>query len=63
MFTYPDSIDGISELKAALKGQSCPTAKKLTYQLVTFPIHPYVLQKDIIKITKLFSKEIRNGNN
>ena len=58
MFTYPDSIDSIPELKAALKGQSCPTAKKLPHQLVTLPIHPYVSKKDIRKIRKMFSKEI-----
>ena len=63
MPTYPDSINGIPELKEALKGQSCPIAKKLAYQLVTFPIHPYIVPKDIKKITKLFLKEIRNGNN
>jgi len=42
------------------KGQSYPAAEKLPHQLVTLPIHSYVSQKDIIKIIKLFSKEIRN---
>ena len=56
MFTYPDPIDGIPELRAVLKGQSCPTAKKLPHQLVTLPIHPYVSQKDIKKISDLISQ-------
>ncbi len=41
-----------------IKIETIPMTKKLAYKLVTFPIHPYVVPKDIKKMTKLFSKEI-----
>jgi dTDP-4-amino-4,6-dideoxygalactose transaminase len=46
MFTYPESINGIDELREVFKGQTYPAAEKLPHQLVTLPIHSYVSQKD-----------------
>ena len=56
MFTYPDSINGIDELREVFKGQTYPVAEKLPQQLLTLPIHPYVSQKDINNISKLLTK-------
>jgi hypothetical protein len=55
MLTYPDSINGIDELREVFRGQTFPAAEKLPHQLVTFPIHPYVSQKDIKKVSDLIS--------
>jgi dTDP-4-amino-4,6-dideoxygalactose transaminase len=56
MPTYPDSIDGIQELKNEFKGQDFPKAKEVAHNLITFPIHPFVTEKDIAKITALLSQ-------
>jgi dTDP-4-amino-4,6-dideoxygalactose transaminase len=56
MFTYPDSINAIPELKSVLKDTSCPVAAKLPHQIVTLPIHSFVAQKDIKKIKALISQ-------
>ena len=56
MFTYPDSIDGIRELKANFKGQDFPMAKELANNLITLPIHPFVSQKDKAQIAALISQ-------
>ena len=56
MPTYPDSINGINELRDVFMGQIFPAAEKLPHQLATLPIHPYVSHKDIKKISKLLSE-------
>ncbi len=56
MFTYPDSINGIDELREVFKGRTYPVAEKLPQQLLTLPIHRYVSQKDIKNISKLLTK-------
>jgi len=56
MPTYPDSINGINELRDVFKGQIFPAAEKLPHQLITLPIHPYVSPKDIKKISNVLSE-------
>ena len=58
MFTYPDSINGIQELKADFDGQDFPVAKKIAHQLITLPIHPFVSEKDKVQIAALISQAI-----
>ena len=56
MLTYPDSINGIDELKEEYTGQTYPVAEKLVRQLLTLPVHPYVSRNDVNNILKLFAK-------
>ncbi|MDZ7697293.1 MAG: DegT/DnrJ/EryC1/StrS family aminotransferase [Deltaproteobacteria bacterium] len=57
MPTYPDTINGIEELRNMFAGQEFPVAKKYSQQLITLPVHPFVKKTDIMKITR----EIRNA--
>ena len=56
MFTYPDSVNGIKDLKNEFKDQNYPGAKELARNLITLPTHSFVSQKDIKKISLLISK-------
>jgi dTDP-4-amino-4,6-dideoxygalactose transaminase len=56
MFTYPNSIDGIQELKADFNRQNFPAAKIIAHQLITLPIHPFVSEKDKVQIAALVSQ-------
>ncbi len=56
MHTYPDSINGIQELKEEFNGQNFPVAKTLAKNLVTLPVHPLVSEQDMQKIIKLFTQ-------
>ena len=58
MFTYPSSVNHINELSQVSKGQSHPAVEQLPHQLVTLPIHPYISQKDIKRISDLISQVI-----
>lgn len=51
---YPDSIDGICELRGLCGGKSFPVAKDIAQRLVTLPVHPYVNEIDIGNIVQLF---------
>lgn len=46
MASYPTPVNEIEELQGDFAGQSFPVAKKLSDQLVTLPIHPYVAEQD-----------------
>jgi dTDP-4-amino-4,6-dideoxygalactose transaminase len=50
---YPDSIDGIAELRNRLGGNSFPGAKEIARRLVSLPVHHYVSENDIRKIEQL----------
>lgn len=50
---YPDSIDGIQELKRSFEGEDFPAARRLARQLITLPVHPIVSRKDREKIHRL----------
>ena len=56
MFTYPDSVNGIEDLKNEFKDQNYPGAKELAKNLITLPTHSFVSQKDIEKISLLISE-------
>ena len=58
MFTYPDSVNGIEDLKNEFKDQNYPGAKELARNLITLPTHSFVSQKDIKKINSILSKPI-----
>ena len=53
MPAYPDSINGIYELKDQLHRQNFPTAKEYSSKLITLPVHPFVSHHDRTKITDL----------
>lgn len=53
MLTYPDSIDGIPELKGAFAGQEFPAARRLAHEILTLPVHPLLTEKDRDKIANL----------
>lgn len=44
---YPDSIDGIDNLKHLFEKNSFPVAKDIAQRIVTLPVHPYVSCRDI----------------
>lgn len=46
MTTYPDAIHGIPALKKMFKNQEFPAARQYSQELITLPIHPYVLRND-----------------
>lgn len=54
MFTYPDSIDGIPELKNMLAYGRYPEAKRMAEHILTLPVHPLVSEQDVQKIICLF---------
>lgn len=56
MSTYPNSIDGIPELRDGFQSQNFPQAKKHADYLITLPTHPYVTQKDRERIRELVFK-------
>lgn len=55
MPTYPDTINGIDELKEQFAGMRFPAGEKLVKELITVPTHPFVSKKDREKITVLLS--------
>jgi len=56
MFTYPDSIDGIPELKDTVPQKRYPVAKSMAQNILTLPVHPMVSEQDMQKIIGLFDK-------
>lgn len=56
MPTYPDSIDGIQELRDDFKGMEFPVAKEYCNRLITLPVHPYVTENDRRRIAALISQ-------
>lgn len=51
---YPDSIDGIEELRNFFDGNTFPVAKDISERIVTLPVHPYVREDDVSSIMQLF---------
>ena len=51
MTTYPDSIDGISDLKDMLGQHQYPESRSMAKHVLTVPIHPFVKKKDMHNIT------------
>ena len=58
MPVYPDSIDGVLELKDYGGAQQFLVAKSYAGALVTLPTHDYLTQKDITKISGLLSRNL-----
>ena len=53
MPTYPDSINGINELKNQFEGQNFPAAKEYANNLITLPVHQFISHNDKTKIADL----------
>ena len=61
MPTYPDSINGISELRGQFARQNFRVARDLTGQLLTIPVHPLLADSDkrkIISNVNALSKQV-----
>ena len=56
MPAYPDSIDGIQELKDGFQGQRLPISKKTVRKIITLPVHPFITERDVDEIAGLTSK-------
>ena len=48
---YPDSINGIHELKNGFVDEEFPVAKEVAKKLITLPIHPFVNSNDEKRIS------------
>ncbi len=57
MPTYPDSINGIPELKDQFRNEDFPLAKEIAKKLITLPTHSLVTQKDRDKIAALITNQ------
>ena len=56
--TYPDAIHGIQELKDQFAGQDFANARKATQEMVTFPVHGFLNEKDRERIAQLLANEV-----
>jgi dTDP-4-amino-4,6-dideoxygalactose transaminase len=50
---YPDSINGIDELKGLFAEAVVPGAKIIAERIVTLPIHPFVSERDLQRIVQV----------
>lgn len=50
---YPDSIDGITGLGYQSDEKGFPMAKDIARRMITLPVHPFVVERDIHKIVRL----------
>ncbi len=55
--TYPDSIDGVKELKAGFNGRNYPIAKELSRKVMTLPTHGYINAHDKERIAELLTRD------
>jgi dTDP-4-amino-4,6-dideoxygalactose transaminase len=53
---YPTTVDAIAELQGRIVGGTSVKARTIVERLVTFPVHPYVKEADMDKITGLIQK-------
>lgn len=61
MPTYPNTVDGIDELKEQFSGMQFPSGQRIVEELVTLPTHPFVSKKDREKIRALLSNGMRSS--
>jgi len=53
---YPDSINGINELKGLFAGAVFPGAKNIAERIVSLPIHPFVSESDLLRVLQSLRK-------
>jgi dTDP-4-amino-4,6-dideoxygalactose transaminase len=53
MITYPDSVDGIPELRPRFENSSFPAAREYARNLLTFPTHGFVSEGDKKRIGRV----------
>lgn len=51
---YPDTIDGIEDIRSFFGGHAFPVARDISERIVTFPVHPYVSDSDVNNMVRLF---------
>ncbi|NLI80061.1 MAG: hypothetical protein GX443_00010 [Deltaproteobacteria bacterium] len=61
MPSYPDSVDGIEELRG-FDGRACEEAKRLAHTLVSVPVHPLVSKRDKALIHELLGEVLGEGH-
>jgi len=54
---YPDSIDGIRELRFMFDINEFPAAKDVAKRIVSLPVHAFVREYDILQIVQLLRKQ------
>jgi perosamine synthetase len=50
---YPSAVNEIPEIQSSFDGQSFPSARRLSKNLLTLPTHQWLSQKDMTAITEL----------
>jgi perosamine synthetase len=60
MHAYPDSVNGIKEVKAQFLNQEFPAAKTCARNIVTLPTHHFVTRQDIQRITELILRHSKD---
>jgi perosamine synthetase len=58
MPVYPNTIDGLPELKEHMEAQKFPVAESCAREFVTLPTHDYLTQKDVVEISRLLSRAL-----
>lgn len=59
MPTYPDTVDGIEELKKEFENQILPRGKSIAKEIVTLPTHLFISKKDRRKLALLLSDVLK----
>ncbi len=54
--TYPDSINGITEIAHNFVRDSCPLARQAARGMITLPVHAFINEKDRLKILSVLSR-------
>ena len=55
MMTYPNSVDGIPELRLQFNGRRFPVAGEYAKNLLTFPTHSFISAVDKKRIVRLLN--------
>jgi len=55
--TYPDAIQGIVELESQLKGQDAPNARRAAQEMLTLPVHGFLVPRDRALIIRLLADQ------
>ena len=58
MFTYPTSINLIPELRTDFAERQFANAEQMAEKIVTFPVHPFVKERDIANIMKSLNSKL-----
>jgi len=57
---YPGTVDSIAALRGRIVGGTSAKAATIVEKIITFPVHPYVTNRDLDKIAKLLRESADN---